>query len=708
MPRGIQLDLTPAIDRIDVAEILPSPPPAYTQLPVVPGQDDDKFEDAIEDEDDEDDDDSSLDSEDDDDDEENGYYEEEEWDGEPRIDKELVNDQDWENAGGDLTKRYNRLRQHVGALTGEQQRQTSKSTQELLPSKSTPASGSAASSSRMPIPAQNQHRVRRKTATTASTTQSSKDGLNNTEAIHASKLDSSLAQLSQRYASALNLAPVASTSTSSATAGPSNSAAYAAEPSFTSNAATRKGGSERHHVIKDKSDRATNEQVLDPRTRLVLFKMLNRGLLEKVEGCVSTGKEANVYHALGRMQPDAEPPSPLVHFAIKIYKTSILTFKSRSKYLTGEFRFESGYSKAKNPRKLVRLWAEKEMRNLRRLHSCGIRSPEPVEVRNNVLVMSFLGQGDDGWEACPRLKDAEIPAERMQDLYYEMLGILRKMYKVCRLVHADLSEYNVIYNPNDGHLYTFDVSQSVEHDHPHAFDFLRSDIANVDEFFARRGIQTLGIKRTFDFTIESWGKNGEEDEDEIREEVERRFSLTAAVDENGDEHTEEQAEEAREKAEAEDQVFKQSYIPRTLNEVYDPERDVARVSKGEGDQLIYANIAGVVAPKESASNAAPPKTVRISTDEGVVKSSPRNEDGEDTSEEEGEDEDDSEASGSGSGEEDEDDERVKVPKGKKFEDKDAKKERKQAAKEAQREKRKDKIPKSVKKAKVKKGSGKKK
>ena len=45
--------------------------------------------------------------------------------------------------------------------------------------------------------------------------------------------------------------------------------------------------------MKDKADRATQEQVLDPRTRLVLVKMLNRGVLRKVEGCVSTGKEVS-------------------------------------------------------------------------------------------------------------------------------------------------------------------------------------------------------------------------------------------------------------------------------------------------------------------------------------------------------------------------------------------------------------------------------
>jgi RIO kinase 1 len=47
----------------------------------------------------------------------------------------------------------------------------------------------------------------------------------------------------------------------------------------------------------DKADRATTEQVLDPRTRMILFKMLNRGVFHEINGCISTGKEANVYHA---------------------------------------------------------------------------------------------------------------------------------------------------------------------------------------------------------------------------------------------------------------------------------------------------------------------------------------------------------------------------------------------------------------------------
>ena len=49
--------------------------------------------------------------------------------------------------------------------------------------------------------------------------------------------------------------------------------------------------------VKDKADRATMEQVLDPRTRMILFKMLNKKAISEINGCISTGKEANVYHA---------------------------------------------------------------------------------------------------------------------------------------------------------------------------------------------------------------------------------------------------------------------------------------------------------------------------------------------------------------------------------------------------------------------------
>ena len=116
--------------------------------------------------------------------------------------------------------------------------------------------------------------------------------------------------------------------------------------------------------------RATTEQVLDPRTRLILFKLLQRNAFAKLEGCLSTGKEANVYYALSgdglrdiEATKDVPANTPL---AVKVYKTSILVFRDRRRYVDGEHRFEKGYTSGKNPRKMVQLWAEKELRNYKR------------------------------------------------------------------------------------------------------------------------------------------------------------------------------------------------------------------------------------------------------------------------------------------------------------------------------------------------------
>ncbi len=143
--------------------------------------------------------------------------------------------------------------------------------------------------------------------------------------------------------------------------------------------------------------------MLDPRTRQILFKMVNKGFVDHVHGAISTGKEANVYHAT-RSNPTGDDEADV---AIKVYKTSILVFKDREQYISGDYRFSNGCSKG-NPRKMVRaarsrrlprltlpqvkMWAEKEARNLARMHDAGIRCPKPLQLRNHVLAMTFIGR----------------------------------------------------------------------------------------------------------------------------------------------------------------------------------------------------------------------------------------------------------------------------------------------------------------------------
>ena len=64
------------------------------------------------------------------------------------------------------------------------------------------------------------------------------------------------------------------------------------------------------------------------------------------------------------------------------------------------------------------------------------------------------------------------------------------MYQKCRLIHADLSEYNMLWH--EGKVWFIDVSQSVEPSHPHALEFLYRDCTNVVEFFTKCGVPDVG------------------------------------------------------------------------------------------------------------------------------------------------------------------------------------------------------------------------
>ncbi|XP_068604746.1 serine/threonine-protein kinase RIO1 [Brachionichthys hirsutus] len=407
--------------------------------------------------------------------------------------------------------------------------------------------------------------------------------------------------------------------------------------------------------VKDKSDRATVEQVLDPRTRMILFKMLSRGVICEINGCISTGKEANVYHASTATGDDR---------AIKIYKTSILLFKDRDKYVSGEFRFRHGYCKG-NPRKMVRTWAEKEMRNLIRLKTAGIPSPEPILLKSHVLLMSFIGKDNI---PAPLLKNAALSESKARELYLQVIENMRTMFQDARLVHADLSEFNMLYH--DGGAYIIDVSQSVEHDHPHALEFLRKDCRNVNEFFVKRGVAAMTVRELFDF---------------ITDPSITRHNMDQYLDKAMANAAERTLEQRSDQDRVDEEVFMKAYIPRTLTEVSHYERDVDQMRakeeesaiSGHDDNVLYRTLTGL---KKDLSG--------VQTVPALLENSPSS-DEEEEEEDEGEDESDDEKTVN---------EEASVDR----------KERKKTVKDTQREKRKNKVPKHVKKrkdkvAKMKKG-----
>jgi len=316
-----------------------------------------------------------------------------------------------------------------------------------------------------------------------------------------------------------------------------------------------------------KDSTATVDSVLDPRTILVLTKFIKSGILNQIFGCISTGKEANVYYA-----HHMNENNQLEDRAVKVYKTTILGFKDRARYVEGEFRFRRGYAKS-NPRKMVQQWCEKELRNLKRIQqsTSAIRVPNPIEIRQNVLIMEFIG--DEG-VAAPRLKDAKIPAKKWERIYRDNVIILRALFQECKLVHGDLSEYNMLWH--DDKLVVIDVSQSVEFDHHHALDFLKRDCININNFYRSRGCAIIPLRQFFDYVSL---QNPSKDLD----------TLLSNPDETD---------------EIDEMVFKNTWIPSCLAQVSDlkyMEKELAKQKQGK-DTLLGPLLAEEKESDESSSD----------------------------------------------------------------------------------------------------------
>lgn len=300
-----------------------------------------------------------------------------------------------------------------------------------------------------------------------------------------------------------------------------------------------------------KDMRRTEEQVLDNRTKVVLFKLLNRKILGDIEGCISTGKEGNIY--IGHRGEEAPSDWPKT-FAIKIFKTCILKFKDRARYVTGEQRFKH-HSRSKNSRKAVILWSEKEFRNLSRLYNNGVLCPRPLLVKHNIIFMELISIKD---MPAPTLRLADLSTQQLETFYFDLCKTLRYIYHHCGLVHADLSEYNILVKKND--LYIIDVGQAVETDNHNATVFLRNDIAVITRFFKSRGVQVAPMLRLFEFIVDPQLYSKEEEV--LLDIMQQKETISA-------------------------EEFTGVYIPQRLDQVADPELEIADLEDGYYDNAAY-------------------------------------------------------------------------------------------------------------------------
>jgi RIO kinase 1 len=219
-------------------------------------------------------------------------------------------------------------------------------------------------------------------------------------------------------------------------------------------------------------DRKTLDEVFDKPALLTIYKLMTDGLIETIDFPISTGKEANVFRVTS---PDGD------FYALKIYRTSNLTFKRISRYIEGDPRFKGIRG---SRRKVIFAWAVKEFRNLQRMREAKIRVPEPIKFSQNMLVMEFIGS--EGLPS-PMLRDVEL--EDPTRTYKTIVKYIKAAYKRAELVHGDLSEYNILMN--EGEPVIIDVGQGMMLDHLNAKEFLQRDVHNINRYFRSLDVKVV-------------------------------------------------------------------------------------------------------------------------------------------------------------------------------------------------------------------------
>jgi hypothetical protein len=204
--------------------------------------------------------------------------------------------------------------------------------------------------------------------------------------------------------------------------------------------------------------------------------------------------------------------------------------------------------------------------------------------------MEFLGT--NGLPS-PRLKDASLSEKRMREAYVQTVRIMRHMFQRCRLVHGDLSEYNLLWH--DNRIYVIDVSQSVESDHPSALDFLRKDVSNVNDFFRKTGnLNVMTTRQLFDFITSSLIDNTDE-----RCESDALDDIIRVVQEEADASsasTLEARKRKMQKDEVDEAVFMSQFLPRSLNQV--AEVDVQKIAVGDVEETYAEAVAALTGNRD--------------------------------------------------------------------------------------------------------------
>jgi RIO kinase 1 len=223
--------------------------------------------------------------------------------------------------------------------------------------------------------------------------------------------------------------------------------------------------------LKSVEDKRVGSEVFDRITLKTLYKLANQGYIHLLNGAISTGKEANVFTGV-------DDQGKIV--AVKIYRVTTSDFKKMQYYIQGDPRFNV---KSNSKRQLINNWVLKEFKNLNRAYEAGVRVPQPIIAKNNILIMEFIGNIDGTPARLMRQSKISNP----QYVADKIIDYVKKLYNDAELVHGDLSGFNILMADDEPVI--IDLSQSMVVDHPLTNELLNRDIDNLVKDFNKMNIK---------------------------------------------------------------------------------------------------------------------------------------------------------------------------------------------------------------------------
>ena len=189
---------------------------------------------------------------------------------------------------------------------------------------------------------------------------------------------------------------------------------------------------------------------------LSLSDLADRGVVFSLGDRIGVGKESVVYEALG------EAP-----IAIKFHREGRTSFK-HVRRVRDHLKDGSRCAWIHAARRSAR----QEFNIMARLHP-QVSIPKPVALSRHAIAMELV-------YGCQLNQINLSNPDECLDI------ILEEVNAACNLgiIHADLSEYNVIVAGEE--IKIIDWPQAVRTDHPHAIDLLKRDVGNILRFFSRK------------------------------------------------------------------------------------------------------------------------------------------------------------------------------------------------------------------------------